>query len=402
MRAMNRLTARTVQTLKAEGRHADGGGLYLTIGNGGKSWIFLYRDRVTGRLREMGLGAVTAIPLQEARQSAAAARKLLHGGIDPLADKRSKRAVAMKARTFGDFTEEFLKSALAGFKNEKHRAQWESTLKTYAAPLWPMLLQQITTDDVFRVLEPIWHTKSETAKRLRGRIERVLSAAKAAGLRAGENPARWLDNLKARLGKQNKTKRHHPALPYKEAPAFMAKLRTRQSTSALALEFTILTAARTGETILARRSEIDLDKKLWTVPAERMKMKREHEVPLPDRAIEILKSLAKGKPSDFIFDGAEPGQPLSDMSMLECLRDLRSGVTTHGFRSTFRDWAGDETGFPRDVVEFALAHKIEDESEASYRRGTALAKRRELMAAWGGYLAGDTGNVIALAGKRSA
>ena len=401
MRTSNRLSARTVQALKEDGRYADGGNLYLSIGNGGKSWSFLYRDRVTGRLREMGLGPLSLISLQDARQRAAGARKLLHDGIDPIADKRAKRNAMKAARTFGDYCDEFLDSKLAAYRNEKHKYQWRETLTTLAAPLRPLPLKSITTEDVRRVLEPIWLTRHETAKRLRGRIEHVLSAAKAAGLRDGENPARWKDNLKHLLSDQKKGNGHMAALPYKDAPAFMTNLRTRKSISALALEFTILTAARTGEVIGAKWAEVDFGKKLWTVPAGRMKMEKEHEVPLPQRAIEILESFGEGKPSGFIFEGAKTGQPLSNMAMLECLRDLRSGVTVHGFRSTFRDWAGDETSFPRDVAEFALAHKITNEIEAAYRRGTALAKRRELMEAWAGFLSGDTGNVINLAGKRS-
>ena len=203
MRALYRLTARKVQTLSKPGRYADGGNLYLQIGNGGKSWIFRYRQRPTGRVREMGLGAVRAVSLQEARQRATAAHALIASDIDPLTDRRSKRAIASKARTFGDYCDEFLEFVLAGFKNAKHMYQWKATLKNYAAPLRPMLLGDITTEDVRLVLEPIWHTKSETARRLRARIERVLSAAKAAGLRDGENPARWKDNLQAFFGKQN-------------------------------------------------------------------------------------------------------------------------------------------------------------------------------------------------------
>jgi integrase len=402
MRSSNRLTARAVQALKADGRYADGGNLYLSIGNGGKGWTFLYRERATGRLREMGLGPLSAVTLQDARQRAAAARRMLHDGVDPLADKRAKRAVLAKARTFGDYCDEFLDSALPAYSNEKHKYQWRETLTTLAAPLRPLLVNDITTDDVRRVLEPIWLTRHETAKRLRGRIERVLSAAKAAGLRTGENPARWPDNLKHLLGEQKKGGGHMAALPYKEAPAFTAELRTRRSVSALALEFTILTAARTGETIGATWSEIDLAKKLWTVPAARMKMRKAHEVPLSNRAVEILQSLKRGKPTGYVFEGAAHGKPLSNMAMLEMLRGLRDGVTTHGFRSAFRDWCGDETSFPRDVAEFALAHKVSNEIEAAYRRGTALVKRRELMESWAGYLAGDSSNVVTLAGKRSA
>lgn len=390
MGALHRLTALKAKNLTAPGRHADGGGLYLAIKSHGKikgrSWVFLYRCRASGRLRELGLGSANVVSLQAARQSAASARSMLAAGIDPLADKKAKLAALKGARTFGDFTNEFLETALAGFKNEKHRAQWRSTLENDAAALWPMMLPAITTADVVAVLQPIWNTKPETAKRLRGRIERVLSAAKAANLREGDNPARWTDNLQPLLGKQHRVAKHHAALPYAEAPSFMAKLCQHHSISATALEFCILTASRTNEVIGARWNEVDLGRKLWTIPGERMKMKRPHEVPLSDRAVEILKSLG-GERTGHVFKGAKRGQGLSNMALLECLRGLRDDVTTHGFRSSFRDWAGDKTSFPRDVVEAALAHKIKDPTEAAYRRGTALDKRRELMTAWASYLA---------------
>lgn len=387
MRALYRLTARKVQTLNAPGRYADGGNLYLQIGNGGKSWIFRYRQRTTGRVREMGLGAVRMVPLQEARQRAAAAHSLIANDLDPLTDRRSKRAVASKARTFGDYCDEFLESALTGFKNEKHKYQWKATLKDHAAPLRPMLLKDITTEDVRQVLEPIWHTKSETARRLRARIERVLSAAKAAGLRDGENPARWKDNLQAFFGKQQRAKKHFPAIPYPEMPAFMVELRKLKSISALALEFLILTVARSGEVRGMRWSEVDSDEKLWIVPGERMKMKKEHRVPLCNRALEILRGLKRGKPNDLVFKGAKPGEPLSDTALLMCLRGIRPGFTSHGMRSSFADWRGDETEFPRELAELALAHKIEDETERAYRRSDALKRRREMMVAWQDYLA---------------
>ena len=383
---LNRLTARTVQALKAKGRYADGGNLYLSIGNGGRSWVFLYRDRVTGRLREMGLGPSSVVSLQDARQRSATARKLLHDGLDPIADKRARQATASKAKTFGEFSDDFVESILPTFKNPKHKYQWTATLKKYAAPLRPMLLNAVTTDDVRKVLEPIWHTKNETAKRLRSRIERVFSAAKASGLRDGENPARWRDGLQPHFGKQKKRPKHLPALPYKEMPTFIADLRKRSGMSALALEFTILTAARTSETILAPWREFDLENALWTRPAERMKGAVEHRVPLTDRAVAILRGLKRGKPTEYAFEGAKPGKPLSDMAMLECLRDLRENVTVHGFRSSFRDWAGDETAFPRELAEMALAHINEDKVEAAYRRSDALKRRCELMKSWERFL----------------
>ncbi len=401
MRPMNRLTARAVQTLTAEGRHGDGGGLYLQIKNGGRSWLFMYRDRTTGRLREAGLGPAVSVPLREARQRAAALRLMLADGVDPIADKRARRAIASRTRTFGSFADDFIGSILSEFKNPKHRAQWESTLATYAAPLRAKLLNDITTEDVRQVLQPLWNTKHETARRLRGRIERILSAAKSAGLREGENPARWQNNLEPFFGKTTKAVKHHAAIPYKDMPGFMIELRQRDSTSARALEFAILTAARTGEVTGATWNEFDLKEKLWTVPAVRMKAGRAHAVPLTARAAEILESIKRGKPGDYVFPGAMRGNPLSDMALLECLRDLRDGVTTHGFRSSFRDWCGDETSTPREVAEAALAHTIRDKAEAAYRRGNALDRRRELMDAWEQFLSGDLGGkVVPFARKR--
>jgi integrase len=401
MRKLNRLSARAVATIEKTGRHADGGGLYLQIKNGGRSWIFIYRDRATNKQRNVGFGSINSVPLGEARQFAAAARLMLAKGIDPLADKKAKRAALKKAQTFGDYCDEFLKSALAGFNNEKHRYQWRATLTNDAAALRPILLRDITTDDVRKVLEPIWHKKHETARRLRQRIERVLDAAKAAGLREGDNPARWKGNLQPFFGSQKRAKAHLPAIPYPEMPAFMSELRERSSTSARALEFTILTAARSGEVRGATWGEIDLEEKLWIVPAERMKTKRLHRVPLTSAAIALLTKLTKGKPNQLIFAGKE-GNPFSDTAMLECLRDLRCGVTVHGFRSSFRDWVGDETSFPREIAEAALAHTIEDSTEAAYRRSDALRRRRDLMELWDGYLANDRGKIISISGaKRS-
>ena len=399
MRKLNRLSVRTVATLDKTGRHADGGGLYLQIKNGGRSWVFIYRDRATNKHRNLGFGSINSVPLGEARQRAAAARLMLSRGIDPLADKRAKRAALKKARTFGDYCDEFLESALAGFSNEKHRYQWRATLTNDAAALRPLLLQAITTENVKKVLEPIWHTKHETARRLRQRIERVLDAAKAEGLREGDNPARWRGNLQPFFGSQKRAKRHLAAVPYQEMPNFMDELRSRASTSARALELCILTAARSGEVRGATWGEIDFTEKLWTVPAERMKAKRLHRVPLTNAALALLKKLPRGKPSDLIFAGKDQ-KPFSDAAMLECLRDLRDGVTVHGFRSSFRDWAGDETSFPREIAEAALAHTIEDSTEAAYRRSDALKRRRELMELWDGYLAGERGKIISIAGAK--
>jgi integrase len=275
----------------------------------------------------------------------------------------------------------------AGFRNEKHKAQWKSTLETYAAPLRAKPVDTIATDDVLSVLKPIWTTKAETASRVRGRIEKVLDAAKAKGFREGENPARWrghLDHLLPRLSKL--ARGHHAAMPYEDVAAFTAKLRKREATSALALELCILTAARSGEILGMRWSEIDLDKKIWTVPANRMKAGREHRVPLSSRAVTILRKLEKLKTGEFVFPGQARSKPLSNMAMEMVLRRMKvEDATVHGFRSSFRDWAGNVSNFPREVTETALAHVIGDKAEQAYRRGDALEKRRKLMEAWAAY-----------------
>jgi integrase len=389
MRQLYRLNARKIAGLNTPGRYADGHLLFLQVRPNGRSWVMRYHAP-NGKVRELGLGSVLVVSLQEARERRDAAYALLRAGTDPLADKASKRAVASNARTFGDFTDEYLKTALTGFRNEKHKWQWRQTLEKHAKPIWKMFLRDVTTADVYAVLDPIWDGKNETARRLRGRIERVLAAAKAKGQREGENPASWV-NLKPLFENRNRPAvTHHPALPYKEAPAFMRELRKLTSTSARALDFLILCASRSGEVRGMRWNEIDLGvAKKWTVPALRMKGKnpKDHEVPLTDQAIAILKSMKRGKPNDLVFPGAKPGEPLSDTALLMCLRGIRPGFTSHGFRSTFTDWVGDETEFPRDLREFALAHKIPNEVEAAYRRGDALEKRRQMMADWASYLA---------------
>lgn len=394
-RALHRLSARAALTVTKPGRHADGGCLYLSINSkGGRRWTFFYRERGTSRLREMGLGPAAGprkagLSLADARRKAEEARRLLYNGTDPIV---AKRATA-PTKTFGDFADELIKSLKSGFKSEIHAKQWETTLKVDATSLRPIQLKDVTTEDVLRVLKPIWELKHETASRLRGRIERVLDAAKAKGLRTGDNPARWRGNLKELLPNKKKGEReHHTAIAHEEMPQFMAELRQRRSVSALALEFTILTAARTSEVLGATWAEIDLEKRLWTIPAGRMKASREHIVPLSDRSIEIINSLllpgVKPRPSDHLFPSARRGRPLSNMAMLEMLQGtLGKDATVHGFRSSFSDWCGDETSFDHRVVEFALAHGIDDKSEEAYRRKTAIEKRRKLMEAWAAYCA---------------
>jgi integrase len=273
------------------------------------------------------------------------------------------------------------------WRNAKHRAQWAMTLRTYAAPLWPVPVAEVDTAAVLSALQPVWQAKPETASRLRGRIEAVLDFAKAHGQREGENPARWRGHLDKLLPKRGKlTRGHHAAMAYREIPAFMARLRERDAIAALALEFTILTAARTGEALGAQWREVDFEAKVWTVPAPRMKAGREHRVLLSGQAMEILKKLAGAKTGEFIFPGQRLERPLSSMALAMVLRRLKmEGVTTHGFRSAFRDWCGEETSFPREIAEAALAHVTKDKTEAAYRRGDALQKRRALMEAWASY-----------------
>lgn len=388
-RATNRLTARTVANLKDQGRYADGGGLYLQVGpTGTKAWLFMFAS--AGKRREMGLGSVQDVTLAEARQKAEEARRIVGSGADPLAHRNAAKAArkdAEAAPTFGAFADALVESLERGFRNDKHAAQWRMTLgPTYCAGIRDKKLAGITTDDVLAVLQPVWTEKNETAARLRGRIEKVLDAAKAKGLRTGENPARWRGHLDTLLPKRQKLQRgHHPALPYADLPAFMAALRTREAMAARALEFTILTAARSGEALGARWSEIDMKGRTWTIPGSRMKAAREHRVPLTEPAMAILKALELLRPEDrdgYVFPGQRPMRPLSGMAMEMLLRRQKQEITVHGFRSSFRDWAAEETGFPREIAEAALAHVVGDATERAYRRGDALEKRREMMEAW--------------------
>lgn len=384
-RKINRLTARAVETLKEPRLHADGNGLYLAVSQSGtKSWRLILI--INGKRREIGIGSTNVMSLAEARAKRDEALKLRHDGFDPFEVWR--RTGGDGVRTFGSFALDFIASKEAGWRNAKHRQQWRSTLTTYAAPIWEKPVDDVRLEDVLAILKPIWTTKPETAKRVRGRIERVLDSAKVMKLRSGENPAAWKGNLEHLLPPQRKgPKRHHPAMPYEEAPEFFRRLREQNSVSAKALQFIILTAARTGEVLGSTWHEMDLEKGLWIVPGSRMKAGKEHRVPLSAAAVEVLKSLKEGRdPDDWVFPGQNPRKPLSNMSMAMVLRRKIDSYTVHGFRSTFRDWAGDKTDFPREVVEHALAHTIGSEVERAYRRGHALEKRRELMEAWADFL----------------
>ena len=388
---LNRLTARRAATLAEPGRHSDGGGLYLNVTpSGARSWLFMWKK--DGKRREMGLGSAASVPLASAREKAAECRKLVAAGKDPL---EAKRAAQSAVPTFGDVTDALIAAKESAWRNEKHRWQWRHTLTEYAKALRNKAVDKITTEDVLAVLKPLWTTKPETASRLRGRIEAVLDAAKAQGHRSGENPAAWRGHLAHFLPKRQKlTRGHHAAMAYRELPAFVGRLREREGVATLALDFCILTAARTGEVIGATWGEFDLEEKVWTVPAGRMKAAKGHRVPLSDRAVSIVERMAEFKVSDFIFPSPR-GRGLSNMAMVAVLRRLGVAVTVHGFRSAFRDWAGNETHFPREIAEAALAHVVGDSVERAYRRQDALEKRRALMDAWAGYCEPkQMGNVV--------
>jgi integrase len=376
-----RLTARKVETAKP-GKYSDGGNLYLIVSpTGSRKWVLRFTWR--GKAREMGLGTPATVCLADAREKAADARRMVARGLDPIHERKRTGGVP----TFGEMADQVCEALSAGFRNEKHKAQWKMTLETYAAQLRGRPVDTITTDDVLAVLKPIWTTKAETASRVRGRIEKVLDAAKAKGFREGENPARWRGHLDHLLPKRPKlTRGHHAAMPYEEVATFVGRLREMASPAAQALELCILVAARSGEILGMQWEEVDLERKLWTIPAHRMKAGREHRVPLSARAVSILTGLHKLKSGKFVFPGQVRHKSLSNMAMEMVLRRTKvENVTVHGFRSSFRDWAGNVSSFPREVVETALAHVIGDKAEQAYRRSDALEKRRKLMEAWAAY-----------------
>jgi integrase len=386
--ALEKLRPLDVQRLPA-GLHPDGGGLYLQVtGKGGRSW--LYRYYLDGKEHRLGLGSAAAIPLKRARQLVAEARRLRAEGIDPLAHKREQHSAKLieqaKATTFRDCADAYVADHWTGWKNLTHRQQWRSTLETYVYPVIGALpVEAVDTTLVLKILEPIWKTKTETAVRIRGRIELILNAAKVRGFRSGENPAQWKGHLDNILAQPRKIAPHvhHAALPYPEIGAFMADLQKRDSTSARCLEFLILTAARTGEVIGAKWNEIDLTAKVWTIPASRMKAGKEHRVPLSNHAVAILELQQERCESEYVFPGRSG--PLSNMSLLAMLRTMGYALTAHGFRSTFRDWAAERTNFPSEVAEMALAHAVGDKVEAAYRRGDMFEKRRRLAESWADY-----------------
>ena len=410
-RELNKLSARAVATLTKPGRHSDGGGLYLSVSTDGgttrRRWVFLFRW--DGKLKEMGLGGLDSVPLARARELAAACRLNLAGKRNPLEVRRAaqdaerqadeaKQAAALAVRTFGQVADEYLADHAREWSNGKTAYQWHQSLHVYAGPLRPIPVAEITTEHVFDTLKPIWTEKPETARRTRNRIEAVLDAARARGLVPAHlaNPARWHGHLDHLLSPPPRP-RHHKAMAFKDVPAFVARLRERKGVSPRALEFVILTAARLGEVLGMRWGEIDLDDRVWECPAERMKARKPHRVPLSARALAILTEVGPGAKDAFVFPGQSEGRPLSNMVMKRL--SLRMGLddmTSHGFRSSFRDWAGECTNFPREVCEAALAHAVGNAVELSYRRGDALEKRRVLMETWAAYCEPRKDNVVPL------
>ena len=407
-RSINKLSARTVDVLDAPGRYSDGGNLFLVVSpRGAKKWTFLFRWQ--GKLTEMGMGAASrgAVTLASARKLAEVARTKLQEGVNPLADKHAKATALKLAKdqakaqevTFGAYAASLVDAIEGGFRNDKHKAQWRSTLATYCKPIWKTPLPQVDTQGVLKCLTPIWQTKPETASRVRGRIERVIDGAKANGLYQGENPARWRGHLSATLPKPRKlTLGHHAALAYDAMPEFMADLRSRVAVAALCLEFTILTAARSGEALGAMWAEIDLERGVWTVPAARMKAAKEHRVPLSGKALAILTTMEGMREGDYVFAGQKPNKPLSGMAMAMMLRRMGcDDITVHGFRSAFSDWASEVSAFSAETREACLAHVVANKAEAAYRRGDQFEKRRLMMEAWAGWCEAKAGNVVQLA-----
>lgn len=384
-----KLTVKKIQGITKAGSYGDGRNLWLIVGSTGlKRWEFRYT--LNGRPRQMGLGSLDLMKLNEARDKALELRRMVQNGEDPIDARKGQKPPP--SQTFEDVAEKCVTSLETGWSNPKQERQWRSSLASYVYPdIGKRSVALITTEDVFDILQPIWSTKSETANRVRMRIEKVLDFANALKLRSGENPARWKGNLDALLPKITKVKvvRHHPALPYDETGQFVAALRGKEGISPRSLEFTILTAARTNEAIGARWSEFDFNNATWTIPADRMKAQREHRVPLSKAAIALLRALPRDTESEdgFVFiSPRSKNKPLSNMAMLKTLKLMeRQDLTVHGFRSTFRDWAAETTGYQDIVVEMALAHTVGNAVEAAYRRGDLFEKRTRLMNDWAEY-----------------
>lgn len=393
-RTVEKLTALAVNRASKPGYYSDGAGLYLQVSKTGtKSWIFRYVR--AGKERQMGLGALHTVSLAQARESARGCRSILQAGGDPLEQRKAEQLESALERaqaiTFDFCATGYISAHRGSWKSEKHAAQWESTIATYASPtIGSLPVASVDTSHIVKLLQPIWESKTETATRVRSRIENILDWATVSKFRVGDNPARWrghLENLLADPAKMKKVE-HHPALPWREMGVFMPRLRESAGIAARAVEFGILTATRSGELRGTEWSEIDFSEALWTIPKERMKGGKEHRVPLSTHAIALLNAMPRV--SEFVFPGKKANSPLSDMSLTAVLRRLKRGdITMHGFRSTFRDWCSESVGnsFPREVCEHALAHSLPDKVEAAYRRGDLLDKRKVLMQVWADYCA---------------
>jgi integrase len=388
-KTVGRLNAVSLTKARKAGLYPDGNGLYLQVAPGGsKSWIF--RFMLNSRARTMGLGPYPDLALGEARRRATECRKLRNDGIDPIEARKATRAASVlesaKGISFTACSEAYIQAKKHGWKSPKHIDQWTNTLQQYAAPVFGEVpVADVDTDLVMKALEPIWATKTETASRVRGRIENILDWARTKGYREGENPARWRGHLQNLLPARRKVRKvkHHPALAYDKMGTFMRALRKQEGTAAVALEFLILTAARTSEAVGARWDEIDLRRAIWTVPGSRIKAGREHRVPLSKSTLALLKRMQKVRVGEFVFAGGKKGKPLSNMALLVLLKRMdRDDITAHGFRSTFRDWVSEKTDYSRDEAEMALAHAVGDKVEAAYRRGDLLTKRHKMMQDW--------------------
>jgi integrase len=401
-RQIHRLKPLQVERQKSPGLYSDGGGLYLQVRVReepdsepivARSWIFRYRMNGRTTPRDMGLGSLVHVGLAEARQKAEDARRTIRAGLDPIDSRRTSQATsaaaAAKAKSFEECAASYIKAHSSGWRNERHGAQWTATLQTYAHPVLGKLpVSTIEIGHVMKVLEPIWTAKPETASRVRGRIEAILGWATVRGFRSGDNPAQWRDRLDNLLPSPKKVRKveHHPALPYDEIGEFMRALRAQGGIAAQAMEFIVLTASRTSEAIGATWTEVDLKAAIWTVPADRIKAGKEHRVPLSPAAVALLRELDKHKIDEFVLRGGKRGRRLSNNALLALLKRMGwTDITTHGFRSTFRDWAAERTNYPREVAEMALAHAVSDKVEAAYRRGDLFEKRRRLMNEWAAF-----------------
>ncbi len=389
MMSNNKLTAIKVKNTNKPGRYPDGGGLFLQVRSAkSKSWVF--RFKINGKAKEMGLGTITVVPLNLARKKVIENKQMILEGKNPIVERKAQklRNLSADVPTFSECAKEFIHCRQEGWKNEKHKEQWKRTLEVYTFPIFGRHpVDQVSTELVLKAIRPIWYEKTETADRVRSRVENILDWAKIKGYRNEENPARWRGHLSFLLPSASKTKKvnHHKALSHHEIGNFLCELRKSDGVSARALEFCILTATRTGEVLHAKWSEISFENETWTIPASRMKSEKEHRVPLSTEAISILAGVARHSTGEYIFTSLGRDRPMSTNSMLMTLRNIENEVTVHGFRSTFRDWTAEKTAFAREVCEAALAHVVLNKTEAAYRRGDLFLKRKKLMNEWASY-----------------